>query len=43
MQNYALDLEKGRFSPHFPRPESPLNPKGKVVETGKRDNTRETI
>ncbi len=41
---YALDIEKGRFSPdNFPRPERPLNPKGKVVATGKRDPISPTL
>ena len=41
---YALDIEKGRFSPpNFPRPERPSNPKGKVVATGKRDPISPTL
>ena len=41
---YALDIEKGRFTPdNFPRPERPLNPKGKVVATGKRDPISPTL
>ena len=41
---YALDIEKGRFTPdNFPRPERPSNPKGKVVATGKRDPISPTL
>ena len=41
---YALDIEKGRLTPdNFPRPERPLNPKGKVVATGKRDPISPTL
>ena len=41
---YALDIEKGRFSPpNFPRPERPSNPKGKVVATGNRDPISPTL
>ena len=35
---YALDLEEGRFTPpNFPRRDRPKTPKGKVVQTGRRD------
>jgi len=43
---YALDIEKGRFSPdNFPRPERPGNPKAptKKIITGKRDITLPTL
>tara|TARA_Y100000361_G_scaffold87522_1_gene77764 strand:+ start:44 stop:673 length:630 start_codon:yes stop_codon:yes gene_type:complete len=37
---YALDLVQGRFSPHFAVKRTPNKA---PVETGKRDNTRETF
>ena len=37
---YALDLVQGRFSPHFA---VKATPNKAPVETGKRDNTRETF
>ena len=37
---YALDLIPGRFSPHFA---ANATPNKAPVETGKRDNTRETF
>ncbi len=44
---YALDLEEGRFTPpNFPRPKDPdrpENPKGKVVQTGRRDPDSPTL
>ena len=41
---FALDLRPGKFShPNFPRKERGKEPKGKVVKTGTRDNTRETF
>lgn len=41
---YALDIEKGKFTPpNFPRPERPKNPIGKVVKTGKRNPDSPTL
>ena len=41
---YALDLEEGRFTPpNFPRRDRPKTPKGKVVQTGRRDPDSPTL